>query len=83
MTFYLIGLGLNLKSISVEALQEVQKCRQVYLESYTADFPYTKKELELFIKKQIISLNRQEVENENFINDAKKNDVALLVYVDV
>ena len=36
---YLIGLGLNEKSISLEGLEAVKKCKKVYLEGYTVDFP--------------------------------------------
>jgi len=44
MTFYLIGLGLDLKSISVDALDIIKKCKKVYLEDYTVDFPYKNQE---------------------------------------
>ena len=37
---YLIGLGLNEKSISKESLASAKKCEKLYLEGYTVDFPY-------------------------------------------
>ncbi len=80
--FNLIGLGLNLKSISTEALEVIKKCKQVYLENYTVDFPYTDKELGLFLEKEITLLNREQVESETFIEKAKKQDIAFLVYGD-
>lgn len=78
--FYLIGLGLDLKSISLEALEVVKKCDKVYLESYTISFPYKLEELEKVIGKKITALNRIVVEDEKFVEDAKFNDAALLVY---
>ena len=39
---YLIGLGLNEKGISLEGLEVIKKCRKVYLEEYTVNFPYKK-----------------------------------------
>jgi len=80
MVFYLIGLGLNLKSISVKALEAVKKCNLVYLENYTVDFPYSMGEIEKVIEKKIKELGREKVENEEFIDSAKKQDIALLVY---
>lgn len=83
MTFYLIGLGLNLKSISVEALDILKKCKKVYLENYTIDFPYSIKELENQLNVKLIELDREKVESEKFIEDTRKQDIALLVYGDV
>ncbi|MFZ5955870.1 MAG: diphthine synthase [Nanoarchaeota archaeon] len=80
MTFYLIGLGLDLKSISLEALEAIGKCDQIYLENYTVDFPYNSDELEKVLKKKIIKLNREDVESENILGKAKNNDIILLVY---
>jgi len=80
--FYLIGLGLNLKSISAEALDALVKCDKIYLENYTVDFPYDIKDLKKVIKKEVIELNRENVEKEEFLNETKKRDIALLVYGD-
>ncbi|MDO8517048.1 MAG: diphthine synthase [Nanoarchaeota archaeon] len=80
--FYLIGIGLNLNSISAEALEALAKCNKVYLENYTVDFPYNIKDLGKSIGKEIIELNREKVESEKFLEDAKKEDIALLVYGD-
>ncbi len=82
MTFYLIGLGLNLQSISVEALESLKTCKKIYLESYTVDFPYTIKDLEKSLNQKIIPLSREPVESEKFLDEAKKQDIALLVYGD-
>lgn len=78
--FYLIGLGLNLKSISVEAFKFLRDCRKIYLEYYTVDFPYKIQDLEVVIGKKIIPLTRSMVEDEKFVEEAKSKDIALLVY---
>lgn len=77
---YLIGLGLNEKGISLEGLEAVKKCRKVYLEGYTVDFPYPAVKLEKVIKKKAIKLNRADVESSRLVKEAKKGKVALLVY---
>lgn len=77
---YLIGLGLNSKGISLEGLEAITKCKNVYLENYTTDFPYSKNELEKVLRKKIIKLNREDVECDKLIREAKKEDIALLVY---
>ena len=77
MTFYLIGLGLNEESLSEEAFLILKKCRKVYLETYTIEFPYSVSKFEKF---NVLPLTRRMVEDEKFVDDAKKEDVALLVY---
>jgi len=81
--FYLIGLGLNEKSISLEAAEALKKCKKIYLESYTVDFPYSIYKLEEELKVKITCLGREEVESENFLEEARKNNIALLIYGDV
>jgi len=80
MTFYLIGLGLDLKSISAEALEILKKCGEIYLESYTVDFPYNISDLDYLGKIKI--LKREDVEDESILKNANTRDVALLVYGD-
>ena len=77
---YLIGLGLNLHGISSEGLETAKRCKKLYLENYTVDFTYTRDELETFIGKKIESVDREFVEGLEFIDEADKKDVALLVY---
>ncbi len=77
---YLIGLGLNKKGISAEGLELVKRCKQVYLENYTVDFPYSLIELGEVIGKKIIPVEREFVEGLSIVDEAKKKDVALLVY---
>lgn len=77
---YLIGLGLNIEGISKEGLEALKKCKRVYLENYTVDFPYSFEELQHELGKKIVSLDRESVENLKFLDEANKTDVALLVY---
>jgi len=77
---YLIGLGLNVDGISKYGLGIVKRCKKVYLENYTIDFPYSKEELRDVIGKKIIPADREFVESLKIIDEAKKIDVALLIY---
>ncbi|MBU2104667.1 MAG: diphthine synthase [Nanoarchaeota archaeon] len=78
---YLIGLGLNLNGISKEGLEIAKRCKKVYLENYTVDFPYTEGELsEKLGLKKIFSADREKIENFELVDEAKRNDVAILVY---
>lgn len=77
---YLIGLGLNVNGISQEGLEIVKRCKQVYLENYTVNFPYSITELEEVIEKKIIPADRKFIEGLSIVDEAKKKDVALLIY---
>lgn len=78
---YLIGLGLNEKGISLEGIESLKKCRKIYLEDYTVDFPYSFEKLEKAINKKIIPADRNFVEDmEKLLSEAKKENVALLIY---
>lgn len=77
---YLIGLGLDEKSLSKDAMQIIKRCKRVYLENYTVDFPYTHQQLIDEIGKKVIPANREKVENLEIVDEAKKMDIALLVY---
>jgi diphthine synthase len=77
---YLIGLGLNERSMSKEAIEILKRCKRVYLDTYTVDFPYTHQALIDEIGKKFTPANREKVENLEIVDEAKKMDVALLVY---
>lgn len=80
----LVGLGLGASEfdISVRGLNVISKCDYVYLEGYTGVFDHLK-ELEDLIGKSIMILSREDVESTGeFIRDAKKSNVALLVQGD-
>jgi diphthine synthase len=79
---YLIGLGLNFDGISKYGLDIVKKCKKIYLESYTVDFPYTINDLENVIGKKIYPADRNFIESLKIIDESSKKDVALLVYGD-
>jgi len=81
---YLIGLGLEKEDISLKALAAIKKCKKVYLETYTTKLPYSKAELEKVIKKKTAEADREIVENkmQAILDEAKKQDIALLVYGD-
>ena len=80
MSFYLIGLGLDLKSISLEALEICRRADKVYIENYTAEIPYDIMNLEKIIGKRIFLLTRIMVENEKFVEEAKNKNIVLLTY---
>tara|TARA_Y100000034_G_scaffold132739_1_gene196464 strand:- start:8688 stop:9377 length:690 start_codon:yes stop_codon:yes gene_type:complete len=76
---HIIGIGLSLKDISARGLEAIKNCDKVYLESYTSVSDFSIKELEEFIGKKVIQLNRKQVEEEKpFLN----KNTALLVYGD-
>ena len=77
---YLIGLGLNKKSISLEGIDAIGKCKKIYLENYTVNFPYLISDLEKTIGKKIEELDRAGVESDKLVKEAKKEAIALLVY---
>jgi len=78
--FYLIGLGLGLESISKEALDVCKKADKIYLENYTVEFPYKPEKLEEVVGKRVFPLTRIMVEDEKFLEEAKKKNIVLLVY---
>lgn len=77
---YIIGLGLNEDGISKYGLEIVKRCKRIYLEDYTVDFPYSKGRLEEVIEKKIIPADREFIEGFEIVDEAKRLDVALLIY---
>lgn len=77
---YLIGLGLNYDAISEHGLAIAKKCKKVYLENYTVDFPYGLGKIQELIGKKVLMADREKVESLSLIDEAKKLDIALLVY---
>lgn len=77
---YLIGLGLNVDGISKYGLAVAKKCKKIYLENYTTDFPYSEGELGEVIGKKLIPAGRELVESLEIIDEAQRMDIALLVY---
>ena len=62
---YLIGLGLSWKDISLKALEVINKCDKVYLETYTSVSNFSAKKLSKLIGKKVIELNRKQVVEES------------------
>jgi len=60
---YIIGLGLNVDGISKFGLQVVKRCKRVYLENYTVDFPYSEGELREALGKKFVLADRELVES--------------------
>ena len=87
---YLIGLGLDKKDLSYNAIEKIKKAKKIYLESYTISFPYTVVELEKFLstatkkKIKVIISDRDLMENKlnKIISEAKYEEIAILVYGD-
>ena len=80
MTLYIIGLGLTKRGISLHGKKILKNVKKIYLESYTVEFPYTKKEIEKELKIKVELADREFVESEKIVEIGKKEDVALLVY---
>jgi len=77
---YIIGIGLDKKDISLRGIEALKRCKKVYLENYTSDFPYSIRELEKVIRKRIIQADREFVEIARLLlAESKKSDIALLV----
>ena len=77
---YIIGIGLNKHGISDEALMALKKCHRIYLENYTVDFPYEQLKGFHNLNKKITPIEREDVESNKLIKEAKSKKVALLVY---
>lgn len=77
---YLIGLGLDSYGISKQGLDIIKRAKKIYLENYTVDFPYNLGWIEDVIDKKVISLGREQVESLEIVDEAKRQDIVLLVY---
>lgn len=81
--FFLIGIGLKKNNLTLEAQKKINKCKKVFLESYTSMYSEGKiSDLENEIGKKIVLLKRNDVEENalKFFSDAVKQDIALLVF---
>lgn len=78
--FYLIGLGQEIDSITNHGLKLCKKCKKIYLDTYTIKIHYKTEDLEKAIGKKITPLARGEIEQESFLEDAKNQDIGLLVF---
>jgi len=80
---YLIGLGLKTSHLTLEALETIKKCDQVFLETYTSQYAQGfARDLKELIGRDFLELGRKGVE-ENFesaLLSASSNNIALLVF---
>ncbi|MDO5843320.1 MAG: diphthine synthase [Methanobrevibacter ruminantium] len=79
--FYLVGLGLfDEKDISLKGVEALKKVDKVYAEFFTSRlFGSNFEKIESIIGKEIIVLDRTQVEEESiFLREAKDKDVALI-----
>ena len=80
---YLVGIGLKPAHLTLEALDILKNCDQVFLESYTSEYSEgANKELEEMIEKKFLVLGRIGVEQqfESALLSAKKNNIALMIF---
>ncbi len=79
MSLMLIGTGVAF-DLTLSAIDELKKCDEVYIETYTNLIENEKiAKLEQLLKKKIVSLERNKVESKFLIERAKDACVALLV----
>lgn len=78
---YLISLGLNLKQLTLEALDTAKSCSKLYLENYTS-IGSSVTELEKLVGKKIELADRKLIENNinKIVEEAKNSDIGILVY---
>ena len=83
---FLVGLGLGDKTdITVKGLEIVKAAKRVYLECYTSLLENDRKEeLEEFYGREVISADREFVEqnSDEILNGAEEDNVAFLVVGD-
>ncbi|MDD3083460.1 MAG: diphthine synthase [Candidatus ainarchaeum sp.] len=81
--FYLIGIGLKPKQLTLEALEILKNCDQIFLEKYTSEYSEGLiKELIEIIGKKFKLLGREEIETnfDSALLSAKKNNIALMIF---
>lgn len=75
--FYIIGIGLNTKQLTIEARYAIKECKEAYIDNYTNIFSEGDlEEIEKTIGKKITKLNRVELEQKM---EFLKDDSCLLV----
>src|SRR3989344_1552521 len=76
---YLIGIGLVKGDISMSAKEAIEKCDEIFVESYTSIYD---SDINTLFGKNVKLLSREETESLKFLTGAKENDIALLVIGD-
>lgn len=83
--FYLVGLGLgDAEDVTVKGLKIIRNAKRVYLEAYTSVLTVGKESLEKFYGRELIVADREMVEqnSDEILQDAKEDDIALLIVGD-
>ncbi len=81
--FYLIGIGLKPKHLTLEAMEAIKQSDSVFLDSYTSKYcEGSVQELEQICGKKIARLERKGVEEgfALFLREAKSKNISLLVF---
>jgi diphthine synthase len=81
--FYLVGIGLKPEHITLEAIEALKKCDDIFLDAYTSTYAEGSiEQLEGIIGKKIITLKRKGVEEgfDLILRNLKARDVALVVF---
>jgi len=77
---YLIGLGLNDENdMTLKAISLLKQCDKIYAEFYTNIWQGSIENISRMVNKNIEVLERESVESELLIKEAKDNTIALLV----
>jgi len=80
--FYLVGAGLRREHLTIEAIETLKSCDEVFVEEYTSLYSEGNvKELEELIGKKLQFLDRNGVEEwfEGKLPDAKEKNIALVI----
>jgi len=67
---------MNQNSLTAEALKAISQSDKTYIENYTVNFPYDIKKL------NATPIDRQQLESEEIIQEAKNKTISLLIYGD-
>jgi len=84
MTLFLIGLGLgSFRDITLRGMEILNKSDIIFYENYTSLLGFDITELEKNIKKKIIPITREELEESDILmKDSKKKNISLIVIGD-
>ncbi len=75
---YLIGAGIS-GDLTLEGVEALKKCDEIYIEVYTNPPLADKiKEIEKFTGKQLMKVDRKEVESDFLLGYAKEKNIALI-----
>ncbi len=78
---YLIGMGLSEQGISLEGLEAAKGCQRIYVETYTCKVDL--KAVEGILGKKVGEADREFVESGKILEEAMREEIALVVGGDV